>query len=190
MLDQLLQWDQSLFVYLNGLGSPAYDLFWITVTTILNWTPIFVLFLVIVLLKYPRKEALFVILTVAALAFFITGLTGFTKELVERLRPNNNEEINGFIRILKDSSSYSFFSGHSSSSFSIATLLFLFLRKRFKYSWLFYIWPLFFAYSRIYVGVHYPLDILVGCLVGVLCGFIFYNLYIKIIAPYLKLSHP
>ena len=190
MLDQLLQWDQSLFVYLNSLGSPTYDFFWITVTTILNWTPIFILFLLVVVLKYPKKEAFFVILTVVALAFFITGLTDLTKGLVERLRPNNTEEIKSFIRILKTPSSYSFFSGHSSSSFSIATLLFLFLRKRFKYSWLFYIWPLFFAYSRIYVGVHYPLDIIVGCLVGVLSAFIFYNLYTKIIVPYIKLSHP
>lgn len=190
MLEQLLQWDQSLFVYLNGLGSPAYDFFWITATTILNWIPIFTLFLLTVILKYPKKEALFVILTILALAFFITNLTNFTKEIVERLRPNNNEEINDYIRILKTSSSYSFFSGHSSSSFSVATLLFLFLRKRFKYSLLFYIWPLVFAYSRIYVGVHYPLDIIVGGLVGVLCAFIFYNIYTRIIGPYLKLSHP
>ncbi|WP_291869481.1 phosphatase PAP2 family protein [Maribacter sp.] len=190
MLDELLQWDQSLFVYLNSLGSPEYDLFWVTVTTILNWTPVFILFFLIILFKYPKREAAIVIVTVVVLIFFITGFTDLIKEIVERLRPNNNEEINGFIRILKRPTSYSFFSGHSSSSFSITTLLFLFLRKRFQWAWLFYVWPLFFAYSRIYVGVHYPLDIIVGALVGVLSAFIFFRFYTRIIAPYLKLSHP
>lgn len=190
MLDELLEWDQNLFVYLNSLGSSEYDFFWVTVTTILNWTPVFIFFIALVLLKYPKKEALFVILTVILLIFFITGFTDLIKEIVERLRPNNNEEINGFIRILKQPTSYSFFSGHSSSSFSIVTLLFLFLRKRFKWSWLFYVWPLLFAYSRIYVGVHYPLDIIIGSLVGIFSAFVFFRIYTNIIAPYLKLSHP
>ena len=190
MLEQLLQWDQELFVYLNSLGSTPYDFFWITVTTIQNWIPIFILFFVIIALKYPKKEALFVVLTVVALAIFITQFTDVVKHAVERLRPNNTPEIKEYIRILKNPGSYSFFSGHSSSSSSIATLLYLFLRKRCKGAILFFIWPLLFAYSRIYVGVHYPLDIIVGTIVGVICAFIFYKIYIKIIVPYLQLSHP
>ncbi|WP_299436377.1 phosphatase PAP2 family protein [uncultured Maribacter sp.] len=189
MLEQLLQWDQELFVYLNSLGSTPYDFFWITVTTIQNWIPVFIIFFVIITLKYPKKEALFVVLTVVALAIFITQLTDVVKHAVERLRPNNTPEIKEYIRILKSPGSYSFFSGHSSSSSSIATLLYLFLRKRFKGALLFFIWPLLFAYSRIYVGVHYPLDIIIGAIVGVLSGFLFYALYKRFIALYLKLNH-
>ena len=190
MLEELLQWDQNLFIYLNSLGSAKYDFFWVTVTTILNWTPVFFLFLLIVLLKFSKKEAFWVVLTLILLVLFILGFTDFIKETVERLRPNNDPELNSFIRILKHPSGYSFFSGHASSSFSIATLLFLFLRKRLRGSFLLYLWPLLFAYSRIYVGVHFPLDIFIGALVGVATAFMFFRIYVKIIVPYLKLSHP
>lgn len=190
MLEKILQWDRDTFIYLNNLGIEEYDLFWATVTNISSWIPLFVFFFIIILLKYPKKEAIYVVLAVVALAFFINFATDVTKHYVARLRPNNNEEINTLIRIIKSPTSYSFFSGHAASSFSITTLMVLFLRKRFKWSWAFYLWPLIFASSRIYVGVHYPLDILVGASVGVFSAFLFYGLYTRLIAPYLGLSHP
>lgn len=190
MLEKILEWDRDAFIFLNNLGIEDYDLFWSTATNISSWIPLFVFFFVIIFLKFPKNEAIYTTLTVIALAFFITFLTDITKGYVERLRPNNNEEINTLIRILKSPTSYSFFSGHAASSFSITTLMVLFLRKRFKWCWLFYIWPLIFASSRIYVGVHYPFDILVGAGVGVLSAFLFYSLYVRLIVPYLGLNHP
>ncbi len=190
MFDKLLEWDREIFIYLNSLGIEKYDQFWSIVTNITSWIPLFLLFFVIVILKYPKKEALFISLTVIALLFFILLATDLTKEFVGRLRPNNDEEINGLIRILKNPVSYSFFSGHAASSFSVTTLIVLFLRKKFKWAWIFYLWPLMFAFSRIYVGVHYPTDILVGSLVGILSAFLFYNFYEKFIAPYSSSVHP
>ncbi|MEO1012600.1 MAG: phosphatase PAP2 family protein [Bacteroidota bacterium] len=190
MLQKILEWDRDTFVYLNSLGVEEYDHFWSLVTTISTWIPLFVLFFVLVFLKYPTREAIFVCLTIVSLIFFIIVLTDFTKELVARLRPNNEPEINSLIRVLRRPASYSFFSGHASSSFSITTLVVLFLRDRLKWRWFFYIWPLLFASSRIYVGVHYPMDILVGALVGVGSAWLFYSLYVRLIVPYLRLSHP
>ena len=96
------------------------------------------------------------------LAIFIITLTDLTKEVVARLRPNNEVEINTLIRILKSPTNYSFFSGHAASSTSITTLMYLFLRRQSKWTVLFYIWPIIFCTSRIYVGVHYPVDIIIG----------------------------
>jgi undecaprenyl-diphosphatase len=129
-------------------------------------------------------------LTVLGLAIFITVITHLTKISVARLRPNNTEEINALIRIIKTPTDYSFFSGHASSSFSITMLVFLFLRKKVKWAILFFIWPILFAMSRIYVGVHFPIDIIVGMVVGLLSGWLFYWLYQRFIAPYSASDHP
>jgi len=183
MLEKLLKWDRDTFVYLNGLGIEEYDIFWSTVTNISTWIPLFILFLILFFLKFPKKEALYMFFTVLGLAVFITLITHITKISVARLRPNNTEEINTLIRILKSPTDYSFFSGHASSSFSITTLIVLFLRKKAKWAILFFIWPVVFTLSRIYVGVHYPFDILVGTIVGVLSGVLFFRLYQRFIAP-------
>jgi len=190
MLEKLLKWDRDTFIYLNGLGIEDYDVFWSTVTDFTTWIPLFVLFLVLFFFKFPKREALYMFLTVVGLAVFITLITYFTKISVARLRPNNTEEINTLIRILKSPTDYSFFSGHASSSFSITILVFLFLRKKVKWAILFFIWPILFAMSRIYVGVHFPVDIIVGTVVGLLSGCLFYGLYQRFIAPYLVSARP
>ncbi len=190
MLDELLQWDRDTFIYLNSLGIEDYDMFWSTVTKIPTWTPLFILFGFLFFRKYSKREALLMILTVLVMVFFVVTLTDLTKEVVARLRPNNDEEMNTLIRILRSPTGYSFFSGHASSSFSITTLVYLFLRKHFKWTIVFYIWPLLFAMSRIYVGVHFPIDLIVGALVGMFSAWLFYKLYLLLILPYLRLDRP
>ena len=190
MLEKIAEWDRNTFIYLNSLGIEEYDVFWSTVTNITTWIPLFILFFILIWIKYPKKEALLMTLTVFVLVGFITGITDLTKEFVARLRPNNNEEINTIIRILRSPSSYSFFSGHASSSFSITTLVFLFLRPKYNWAWVFFVWPLLFATSRIYLGVHYPIDIIVGAIVGILSALLFYKLHHRFIIPYLASTRP
>lgn len=190
MFNKLLEWDRETFIYLNSLGIEQYDSFWSIVTTISTWIPLFLLFLFLFFKAYPKKQALYSILTVLVTFLFVLTLTDLTKEIVARLRPNNDMDINGFIRILKHSEGYSFFSGHASSSFSITTIVFLFLKSEFKWAGIFFLWPLLFTLSRIYVGVHFPIDLIVGALVGILSALFFYWLYGRIILPYLGLDHP
>ena len=185
MLEQLLRWDRETFIYLNNLGIEEFDVFWSTVTKIPTWTPLMLLFGFLFFKKYPKKQALACIVTILVMLLFVLTLTDLTKEVVARLRPNNDAEINTLIRILRSPTGYSFFSGHASSSCAITTLVFLFLRKRIAWAVLFFIWPVLFALSRIYVGVHYPIDIIVGALVGVFSAGLFYRLYQRLILPYL-----
>ncbi|MEH6513034.1 MAG: phosphatase PAP2 family protein [Maribacter arcticus] len=189
MLDKILQWDRETFVYLNSLGIKQYDMFWSIVTKFPPWIPLFVLIITLFFIKSSKREALFMILTLLAMVLFVSTLTDLTKNVVARLRPNNDEEINTLIRILKSPSGFSFFSGHASSSFSVITFVVLFLRHHFKWVYLFYIWPILFAISRIYVGVHFPLDIIIGALVGIFSAWMFYKFYGLLISPYLKLNH-
>lgn len=183
MFKKLLQWDQDTFVYLNALGTEKYDSFWVTVTEIKSWIPLFLLFLLLFIIKFPWKKALAQVALVSFLAWFITFLTHTVKNWVARPRPCNDESINSFIRILKTPVDYSFFSGHASSSFAITLLVYLLLREKARWTWIFFIWPLLFSYSRIYVGVHFPLDILMGALVGTLSAYLFYTIYKKSTNP-------
>jgi len=183
MLDHLLEWDRQTFIYLNNLGIEQYDVFWSAVTNISTWIPLFIIFFLLIYIKHPRKEALIkALITLLAIGAILLTVE-FTKASVARLRPNNDIEINSLIRILKNPGNYSFFSGHASTSFGITTLVVLFLRKRIKWVWLFFVWPLLFSFSRIYVGVHYPIDIIVGVLVGLIYALLSYRLYTVFIEP-------
>ncbi|KQC29726.1 phosphatase PAP2 family protein [Flagellimonas eckloniae] len=183
MFQKLLNWDKETFIYLNGLGTESYDSFWSTITEITTWIPLFLLFALLFILKFPRRESLLNILSVVATTIFIVVLTYLAKIFIERPRPCNDETINSAIRILKTPTDYSFFSGHASSSFAITAMVFLLLRSRVKWAWIFFLWPLAFSYSRIYVGVHFPLDILVGAIIGILSAIFFYKMYKRLFYP-------
>lgn len=180
MLEKIQELDTSLFVYLNSLGSETFDKFWLIITSQLNWTPVFLLFFFLIYKTIGGKQTLFVILFIAVLIAFTDQTTNFVKHTFERLRPCNNPEINSFIRIVQVRKSFSFFSGHAANTMAVATFLFLVLKSRLKYLGFLFLWPLIFAYSRIYLGLHYPGDILSGYFFGAIFGFVTFKIYQKL----------
>lgn len=179
MLETLKEWDRELFVFLNSLGIERFDGFWLFATQPKNWIPLFILFVILIFYYYRFKKGfvvgVFLLLTVMATWLF----TEIVKDYVARLRPNNVEALGELVRILQKPTNYSFFSGHASSSFSIATFVVLMLRKFTKWIYLVYLWPLIFVMSRIFIGVHYPSDIFIGALVGTIFAWIFFFLCTK-----------
>ena len=95
-----------------------------------------------------------------------------TKVLVGRLRPNNQPELEGLVRTLQNPQDFSFFSGHAATSFALTFFVCLQLRHRYPGLILLFIWPVLFTLSRIFVGVHYPLDLVVGSGVGLLSAYL------------------
>ncbi len=179
MLEKVRAFDTQLFIYLNGLGSETYDGFWLFITKQSHWTPFFLVLLYLVYKKIGAKPTLLVLLSVALLLLLTDQTCNLFKDTFQRLRPCNNPEINSFIRIVKPSNSYSFFSGHAANSMATMTFLFLLLKRYYRYTFLLFLFPLIFAYSRIYLGLHYPLDIVTGYFFGASFGFIAYQLYQK-----------
>lgn len=177
MLDKILSLDQKLFIFLNGLGSETFDGFWLMITKQTNWTPFFLVLLYFIYKKIGGKQTLYLLLFIAALILFTDQTTNFVKNTFQRLRPCNNQEIHAIIRIVKSSKSFSFFSGHAANTMAVATFLYAIFKSEFKHLWLLFLWPLIFAYSRIYLGLHYPLDILSGYFFGAIFGFGMFKLY-------------
>lgn len=184
MLEKLLEWDQQTLIYLNNLGSEQFDAFWLTVTKFPTWIPLFVVIIFLLIRTHGRKESPWILFSFISMLLFVTAAIFLTKENVGRLRPINDASVNSFLRALTKPSDYSFISGHAASSFSIATLSILYLRKKIKWIYLLILWPVLFTFSRMYLGVHYPLDILAGSIVGVLFAYIFYLMHQKFRAPY------
>ena len=183
-MEKLIKLDKELFVFLNGLGSLQYDAFWVLITNQLNWIPYFLILLWILQKRIGWKNLGILLLFIAVLITFTDQMTNVFKNYFQRTRPCYDEEIMYTIRVVKSSSTFSFFSGHASSSFASMTFVFLILRKYYKYAFVVYLFPLIFAYSRIYLGLHFPLDILTGYLFGLVTGSLFYNLYKKVINKY------
>lgn len=179
MFEKVLQLDVQLLVYLNGLGSTTYDGLWLFITKQSNWTPFFLLLLYLVYKKIGIKSTLLLLFYVAVLLVITDQISNLFKTTFQRLRPCNNPDIISIIRLVKPSNSYSFFSGHAANSMATMTFLFLVLKKYYRYAFLVFLFPLIFAYSRIYLGLHYPLDILTGYFFGATFGYITYKLFQK-----------
>lgn len=179
MIEQLLQYDAALFLYLNNLGSAAWDNFWLALTN--KWYFGSFMGLILIVLfhkKFAWKGVLFLILMIALMITFTDQTTNIFKRSFARPRPCGAFDIIDQIRFIAiRCGKYGFFSGHASNSMAVAIFGGLLLKPYYK--WLIYCLifiSLLVAYSRIYIGVHYPLDILCGLVFGLFSGSIFYKL--------------
>lgn len=181
MLDKIVDIDKKLFVYLNSLGSETFDSLWLLITKQFNWIPLYLFIFFIIQKKTGWKKFGYYILFVAILILVCDQSTNLCKNYFQRIRPCNDEEIKSIIRIVKSSLTYSFFSGHAANSMATTVFTALILRKYYKHAYLLLLFPFVFAYSRIYLGLHFPLDILTGYTFGAILGYIFYKIYQNVI---------
>lgn len=174
MIDQLVHIDQQWFLWLNNLGSESFDGLWSLITSKYTWIPFYIFLVILVFRKFDVKSALLIILgAIACVALADMISVHAFKNVFERLRPCYEPEIKEMVRVVKGCGGrYGFVSSHASNSFAIAIYFFLIFRKAFSLKWVLLLpfWAAVVAYSRIYVGVHYPLDILCGGLLGASIG--------------------
>jgi len=192
MLEKILQIDQDLLIFLNGLHNPFFDVLMWWMTTVWFWLPLLALVLWFMWKQYKKKM-------IPVLMFFVLSIllsdpvSVFIKNKVERSRPAHNTEISHqlHLHVFKNGDvykggQYGFVSSHAANSFALSLLFFYFFKpinKRIR--WLFMLFPFIFSYTRIYFGVHYPLDIIGGAFVGLCCGLLTLLLYRVFASRYL-----
>ncbi len=179
MLD-IIQKDKDLLVFLNNLGNEHWDTFWLAITHQLNWAPLFVFIIFLVVRSFGWKRGGLMILAMIILVAFSDQFTNLIKNSVQRLRPNNDPEIKHLLRTLINPQSFSFMSGHAATSTFFSVFVVLLLKDTYKYIYLILLFPLIFAYSRLYLGVHFPLDITAGILIGTILANLYFFIFKKV----------
>ncbi|MAB38044.1 MAG: phosphatase PAP2 family protein [Aequorivita sp.] len=178
MLDELLKYDTELFLFLNNLGNTSWDGFWRFVTEKWSSIPLYAFLLYLVFKHYGWKGTLVIIVCVALMITATDQIASLFKYGIKRPRPCKVEELQPLMRYVADGCGrFGYFSAHAASSMAAAVFLGLSLQKWYKYlPFLLLLWAVITGYSRIYLGVHYPLDVVSGMAFGGLTGWLFYLL--------------
>jgi len=142
------------------------------------WIPLYLAILICLGIKYKRKF-LIIILFIILAATLADQASVLVKNYVHRLRPCHEPALEGLVHLVRGECGglYSFVSSHATNSFDVALLSLLFIRKRW-FSITIVLWALVVGYSRIYLGVHYPGDVICGSILGALIGWSIYSLYV------------
>ncbi|MCM4168786.1 hypothetical protein KCTC52924_02479 [Arenibacter antarcticus] len=187
MMEELVHYDEELFLFLNHLGNSHWDGFWLFITNKWSAIPLYVFLAYLTYRTFGVKQLVVVMVSIAIMILATDQLANFFKYGVQRLRPCHDLEIGGLVRLVKDScgGKYGYFSAHAGNSFAVAVFFSFLFGTKYKFLSVFLIvWAAVVAYSRIYIGVHFPLDILTGAMVGIFMSSLFFNLFLRVRARF------
>ena len=184
MIEEILKLDSQLFLFLNNLGSPTFDNFWIYLSykdsNILFYLALLIFYFFSESKKIKLSEVFYSLFFIAIMIAIADQTANLFKDSFQRLRPCYNESLISFVRLVNEScgGKYGFFSAHASNSFSLAVFFGLLFKNKFRfiiYMTLFY--ASLISFSRIYLGVHFPLDIFFGGVYGIITGLVIFRIY-------------
>ena len=190
MIDWIKHIDTQLFLFLNNLRTHSLDPFVYLFSNSHIWIPLYLLVIMLIIKQWKKKSWIIILFLLLAVICSDQNCN-FLKRNIGRLRPSHTVELEGKVNLVTRSDGtlyrggmYSFPSGHASNSIVLFLFFLFFVKCRSQWAVvLLSFWVLLFAYSRIYLGVHYPLDIFFGFLMGscwallfiMLCRRISYN---------------
>jgi len=181
MIEFLDNVDRNLFLVLNGLNSPFWDqVMWI-ISGRLTWLPLYLAIVAWLIYKFRWKAVIIIIMAALLIIMSDQGSVRLLKELVHRPRPCHDPEISQLVHLVKGhcGGEYGFVSAHAANTFALAALTLMLVRKWY-YTVFIIFWAALVSYSRIYLGVHYPGDVIGGAVFGLLLGFLVYEVFLLI----------
>ncbi len=183
MFETLNQIDQRWLLWVNGNHSAFFDQVMYFVSGRYEWIPLYVILLTIIVRRYHWKS-IWIIISVVIMITLSDQIANLLKSGVHRLRPCRDPEIGQLVHLVRGycSSAFGFVSGHAANSFALATFISMLFRKKWVTVGMF-LWAALLSYSRVYLGVHYPGDVLAGGIIGVLLAWLIYhflNRYAKV----------
>lgn len=184
IIDNLIAWDRKTFSCINSRYTNGFfDAILPLLRESLFWIPFYLFLLVFALQNFGKYKWWWVGLALLTVSLTDIVSSRLIKHAVQRLRPCNDPLMINTIRLLLNycSGGYSFTSSHAANHFGIATFIYLTCKQYSKWIILIFVWAFIIAYAQIYVGVHYPLDVLGGIIAGLLLGCITANIYNKIV---------
>lgn len=184
MLSQL---DRTLLLALNSAGNTSFDHVVLVLTNGLTWIPLYFALLYMVVRNNREPHRLLHVILAIGICMLISNVldNGIVKPMVGRLRPSMEPSLRGIVNLVSGytASGYSFFSAHACNTFTVAVFFSLLTKNRFISISLIG-WALFNCWTRLYLGVHYPSDILVGIIMGILIPIGVYRFYLSLRLSY------
>ena len=187
-MKEIIALDKRLFLFLNGIHHPYLDSVMYYATQTFFWLPLY-LFLIILIFKKYKYEFWFVLLGVVLAIVLADQVTStLMKPYFARLRPSHDPSLTGLVQLVNGYAGglYGFASSHAANTFGMAIFVWLTLKSFYPKAGLIFFWAAFMTYTRIYLGVHFPGDVLVGAIIGLACGWLGFTLSHRMIAWYKK----
>jgi undecaprenyl-diphosphatase len=180
MWNSLLHIDRDLLLALNGWGGPTWDQFWLLVSD--KWTalPLYIFLAAFLYRELGWKRMFLALLTIGLLLTVTDQLANFFKYGVQRLRPCHEPELVGVLRLVKAGcgGQFGYFSAHAANVMGVAVFFGSLWLKKFRFGMIFLLlWAVIVGYSRVYIGVHYPFDVLSGFFAGSFMGWLFASMF-------------
>ena len=173
MIESIKDWDEKAFLWLNSFHCDGLDPIVLQLTQTITWVPLYLLLLYLIYRKDPKNMAWVIGGVMLTILLADQVSSGFMKPYFERLRPCHDPQWVGLLHNYgRCGGLYGFVSSHAANTFGMATFLTLILRKKQKGIYWLFLYAVVVSYTRIYLGVHYPLDVFFGALVGVLAAYL------------------